>query len=328
VPPNDRRIGRVREWTDVEERSIGSVFQGTDRLDGRPALMVVRRMLYRNVLVTAAAPLEQAFAQWRRDRDAIFAVTAGFVALIAGIGLLSHWQLERLARARRALAASQETLEQALSSMADGFVLWGPDDHARRWNQRYVELFPWLGEGLEKGWGFQELAQAAAVAMLPQGSAEERRAWVEDRIAAHRRGDRVIEQDLGNGMVVHAIERRTPDGGVVGVYRDVSAAERRLARAKTEAEAANEAKTQFLAAMSHEIRTPLNAVLGMNGLLLATPLNEEQRRYAELMRSSGQLLLAVINDILDVSKIEAGKMQLEIVDFDPLLTPSVHRPRA
>jgi CheY-like chemotaxis protein/nitrogen-specific signal transduction histidine kinase len=120
-------------------------------------------------------------------------------------------------------------------------------------------------------------------------------------------------------MVVHAIETRMPDGGVVSVVRDITASERELARAKAAAEAANESKTQFLAAMSHEIRTPLNAVLGMNGLLLNTPLTDEQRRYVELIRSSGQTLLAVINDVLDISKIEAARMQLEIAEFSPRL---------
>jgi len=172
-------------------------------------------------------------------------------------------------------------------------------------------------------------AEAAGAGWLLALHADERGAVAEGwrRAVAERRPFsaemRFVRGDGDETYVVaNAVARRDAQGavlGYIGTLTDITERRRQaeaLERARAEAEAATRAKSLFLANMSHEIRTPLNAVVGMTSLLLDTPMSEEQRDFAQTIRASGEALQAIINDILDYSKADLGKVELERELFD------------
>ncbi|MEA2464398.1 MAG: two-component system, sensor histidine kinase and response regulator, partial [Acidobacteriota bacterium] len=125
------------------------------------------------------------------------------------------------------------------------------------------------------------------------------RIWVGQNVLTVLDGERVV----GYEAIARDITQR----------KDI---EEELERARDAALQSARAKSEFLANVSHEIRTPLNGVLGMTGLMLGTPLTPEQREYAETIRASGETLLAIVNDVLDLSRVESGKLTFESIDFN------------
>jgi len=134
------------------------------------------------------------------------------------------------------------------------------------------------------------------------------------RIVHPAKGQRWMR--LRTRMQPHGAQGQSRIYGMVGDVTEAHERQRELKRARDLAEAASLAKSEFMANMSHEIRTPMNGILGMSELLIGTALSAQQSRYAKAVHRSGETLLRIINDILDLSRVEAGKLELEHADFE------------
>ena len=207
----------------------------------------------------------------------------------------------------------------AIEVLPDGFVLFDREERLLACNQRYREMFPDSAPAMIPGVSFEDLLRhGLANSHVPEAVGREE-AWLAERLADFRSANTVAENLLAGGRVVLESDHVTPDGGRVGLRTDITTLREQqtaLDAARKAAEAANRAKSAFLANMSHEIRTPMNGVIGMAELLCDTALTEEQRLFAETIRSSGEALLVIINDILDYSKIEAERLTLRPEPFD------------
>ncbi len=227
------------------------------------------------------------------------------------IGVLAH-SFNRMVAELQKTTVSKDYINDILDSMNDALLVLEQDGTIRTFNP----ILPTLTGYSDKELIGQPLAMLLAeVAPAAPGAESDPFMSKQERIMLARDGTQ-IPVLFSAGPMQYAVDGRQ---GIVCVATDITKlkqVEIQLLRAKHEAEAATEAKSQFLANMSHEIRTPMNGIIGMTGQLLETTLSKDQQQYTEVIRSSAEALLTIINDILDFSKLEAGRMEFETISFN------------
>ena len=226
--------------------------------------------------------------------------------------------------AKEALAKSNARFKDAIESLPDGFAVFDENDRLIRCNHRYREFFTNENQPVSLGLSFEELLLDGINAGLYRFSdpnAATRKTFHSMRISHHRNPTpEGIELELTNGRWLQAVESRVPSGGTVIAYSDVSELKKKeheLAAAKQKAESANESKTTFLATVSHELRTPLNAILGLVNLMQTSGrLEKKDQEYVDITHESAEHLLNLLNELLDLSKMESNKLELECNEFN------------
>ncbi|GGF06892.1 hypothetical protein GCM10011611_10470 [Aliidongia dinghuensis] len=220
--------------------------------------------------------------------------------------------------AAHALSGSSDSA--ILENVADGVMVLDAADRIVQVNEQALRLYGLPSRDDVVGRRYEEVLAAVWLSQSPYQSPQRSDEHWSRMLAEHRRfAGAPFEVQLPRDRWLRVIEQRNQDGTAYSTHIDISELKRQqrtVTLAKEAADRSNAAKSAFLAMMSHEIRTPMNGIIGMNHLLLDSPLDDRQRFYAETIGKSAETLLGIIDDVLDVSKLEAGKLSLETIPFD------------
>ncbi len=250
---------------------------------------------------------------WSLSGGIMIGVISAMVLGIASIAGAAAWMWWL----SRASALGQ--LRQAIEAMPDGLAFYDADDRLVLWNTRYAEVNPELSTALQSGMTFREIIQIGLDEGLYADAIGREAEWTAERMATRTALSTTMEQHIAGDRWLRVSDRRTVAGGIVTICTDITELKhdaRALADARDAAEQANGAKSQFLANMSHEIRTPLNGVIGVAQALANTDLSAPQKEMLDLIQSSGQTLQVLLSDILDLARVESGRLELSEEAFD------------
>jgi PAS domain S-box-containing protein len=338
-PNIGRDLSRSKIFQQLQTTKAGGM-QITSSTDGVSRWNSFERNDTYPIVVAVAHDVDELMTAWRTATQRRIAEMCLVVLLMGGLGAMIWRITQRLDAEARQLRLANERFDVAVNAMSQGLCLYDASECIVIANNRAKEIHGWTDEDLKPG---------TSVYML-MDQARQNGVIMED-VTPGGHGDSQSELSyllrFPDGRTVSLQRSKTEDGGWVAIHEDVTERERaavlleerltdlvntqnRLeaqrceliatseaySAAKDAAEAANRAKSEFLAIMSHEIRTPMAGLMGMIDLMKGTNLDQEQEELANIAQESARSLLKVVNDILDFSKLAANRAKPEAINFD------------
>jgi PAS domain S-box-containing protein len=299
-------------------RSPKGSYVDLSRIDGVMRLFSYRMVDGYPMVMVVGLSEDEVLASWRADALGHIGVDAFLAGLLAATGIWLVRQMRRRLRAEEASAQVAREYRLLADNSTDIVIAFGLDGRTRYVSPAVREVLGYEPDEVT-GTKIVDLLhpddQASFRETFSKASLEPGITLVVNRV--RRKDGSYIWLEGASRLVIDPETGTILEG--VSTLRDITrrkSSEGELEKAKEAAEAANQTKSEFLANMSHEMRTPMHGIIGITQLLLATKMDDRQREYARMLKSAAGDLLALINDILDISKLEAGRLKLEMIDFD------------
>ena len=297
-------LGRILPAEAIRRAQDGisaGIYESSSVVDGVDRIVSFRKLEDYPLVVTVALGREEVLAEFLRSKIALDRLMLLLDVALLIIMALGTAEKYRLSKTRESLAAKAAMLSSTFANMQEGILMVDAQGRVLTVNDRALELLDLKRAQLELPVSY------ASLPLLPH----------EEKI-----GGPLLERaeiEYRPGCILEIRTSPLLGGGFVKTLNDITARRRDqdlLLDARDRAETASRARTAFLATMSHEIRTPLSGIVSMADLIAATPLDSVQQRYIEITRDSAEHLLALLSDVLDVTKLDANQVRLENIRFD------------
>ena len=305
--PTSSRVSRGSD----EALPDGEAKLARSPIGGTYAVAASRVLVHPGLRVSVNVPQDKALESWHAYRRTIFVAATVLGLLVLTGAAFVQWALRRMHLSNREISSAKQWLDQAISSVTEGILLCDAKDRVVAWNDRYLGFHPWLKGEIRPGVPHAHLMRLSGPHLGASATEAQQAAFARQHLLVHGRRDGQFEHHLGEDLTVQVTVSRTPAGGTVSVYRDITSTERELEVARQAEQAARSAHQHFITSIRDELHDPALSLVGLlDRVRLARP-PIIQPSELDWICVQAQQLVSGISDLHELHTLQSGAIQLE-----------------